>query len=335
VPSSKSAAHDRTTGHDETRDMDHGGRESHGRQSGDDRYRHGDRPMDRRDHRDDRSGRSVPSSKWDWDTTTSDRVARDGRSRGKARPRSRDRNDDKPNKRSRGDGHTGSRHGRDTRGSNPRTEKPERKPDGGDINTRLGDANESYEKLTLELGDDDDFFKLDGDEGDANDGTKANAKDPEKTAEDDPRRLEMRTKQLGFGYNTLGYARYLGLVPKNRRSKDKDKHPRSPERAQVCSKRSFDGQVKKWRRLLHAWDPPVEDDEEVVVIPGSEGVNPGLEKKESDGNRDGDGDVEVGEAILDFENVDRLQPAAFGTETNASKSIYDDWEGGDDDFGDV
>lgn len=25
---------------------------------------------------------------------------------------------------------------------------------------------------------------------------------------------------------------------------------------QSCSKRAFDGQVRKWRRMLHAWDPP-------------------------------------------------------------------------------
>ena len=29
---------------------------------------------------------------------------------------------------------------------------------------------------------------------------------------------------------------------------------------QICSKRSFDGQAKKWRRELHLWDP-VEDDD--------------------------------------------------------------------------
>ncbi len=36
-------------------------------------------------------------------------------------------------------------------------------------------------------------------------------------------------------------------------------HPRSPDRYQGCSKRSWDGQIKKWRKLLHQWDtiPPV------------------------------------------------------------------------------
>ena len=28
----------------------------------------------------------------------------------------------------------------------------------------------------------------------------------------------------------------------------------TPEPKQSCSKRAFDGQVKKWRRFLHTWD---------------------------------------------------------------------------------
>jgi hypothetical protein len=30
--------------------------------------------------------------------------------------------------------------------------------------------------------------------------------------------------------------------------------PWTPSKAHVCSKRSWDGQVSKWRRLLHAYD---------------------------------------------------------------------------------
>jgi histone RNA hairpin-binding protein len=30
----------------------------------------------------------------------------------------------------------------------------------------------------------------------------------------------------------------------------------------VCSKRSWDGQIRKWRRLLHEYDPPKGEDEE-------------------------------------------------------------------------
>lgn len=88
-----------------------------------------------------------------------------------------------------------------------------------------------------------------------------------KCQETDPHRIKMRQKQIDKGYNTLGYARYLELVPKARRGLDKNRHPRTPDPYQVCSKRSYDGQIRKWRRLLHEYDPPEEDDEEVVARP--------------------------------------------------------------------
>lgn len=33
-------------------------------------------------------------------------------------------------------------------------------------------------------------------------------------------------------------------------------HPKTPNKYQQCSKRSWDGQIRKWRRMLHAFDPP-------------------------------------------------------------------------------
>lgn len=70
--------------------------------------------------------------------------------------------------------------------------------------------------------------------------------------EKDEKRLAARQKQLDFGKNTLGYARYCEYVPRHARRRE---HPRTPDKFQVCSKRSWDGQVRKWRRLLHEWDP--------------------------------------------------------------------------------
>jgi hypothetical protein len=42
-------------------------------------------------------------------------------------------------------------------------------------------------------------------------------------------------------------------VPKHER---KSGHPLTPKISQKCSKRCWDGQVRKWRRDLHEWDPP-------------------------------------------------------------------------------
>jgi len=68
----------------------------------------------------------------------------------------------------------------------------------------------------------------------------------------DEQRLIQRQKQIDYGYRTVGYLRYRLLVPKESRKSD---HPRTPKKAQGCSKRSWDGQLKKWRRDLHLWDP--------------------------------------------------------------------------------
>eukprot|EP01125_Pyxidicula_operculata_P005098 TRINITY_DN1866_c0_g1_i1.p1 TRINITY_DN1866_c0_g1~~TRINITY_DN1866_c0_g1_i1.p1 ORF type:complete len:636 (-),score=218.51 TRINITY_DN1866_c0_g1_i1:2526-4433(-) len=68
----------------------------------------------------------------------------------------------------------------------------------------------------------------------------------------DDHRIAQRQKQIMYGYHTVGYLRYRLLVPKERRTAD---HPRTPKKEQGCSKRSWDGQLKKWRRDLHRWDP--------------------------------------------------------------------------------
>jgi len=68
----------------------------------------------------------------------------------------------------------------------------------------------------------------------------------------DEQRLLQRQKQIDYGYRTVGYLRYRLLVSKDKRKPD---HPRTPKKRQGCSKRSWDGQLKKWRRDLHLWDP--------------------------------------------------------------------------------
>lgn len=90
--------------------------------------------------------------------------------------------------------------------------------------------------------------------------------------ESDPVKLASRKKQIDFGKATKGYQRYLQEVPIHKRKKEL-KHPSTPDRFQMCSKRSFDGQVhtfdspdffshilqvRSWRRALHEWDPKEE-----------------------------------------------------------------------------
>jgi hypothetical protein len=72
--------------------------------------------------------------------------------------------------------------------------------------------------------------------------------------EDDEHKIQQRLKQIGFGKSTKGYESYVTLVGKHLRERDNEDHPVTPRANQKCSKRSWDGQLKKWRRQLHRWD---------------------------------------------------------------------------------
>ena len=69
-------------------------------------------------------------------------------------------------------------------------------------------------------------------------------------------RLAQRQKQLDLGYATAAYKLYVQRVSLEQRDERKreDGHPTTPRKEQSCSKRSWDGQVRKWRRQLHEWD---------------------------------------------------------------------------------
>lgn len=75
-------------------------------------------------------------------------------------------------------------------------------------------------------------------------------------------KLEQRTKQLDWGYQTSGYKTYSDLVPKFSRDPKKatTEHPRTPNKFDfTLSKRSWDGKLRIWRRLLHQYDDSTEN----------------------------------------------------------------------------
>lgn len=72
------------------------------------------------------------------------------------------------------------------------------------------------------------------------------------------RRFAQREKQLLVGKGTRGYRRFLRLIPKTQR---KTGDPQTPRVAEQCSKRAFDGRLKQWRILLHAFSPRESEDE--------------------------------------------------------------------------
>jgi len=75
--------------------------------------------------------------------------------------------------------------------------------------------------------------------------------------EQDRHRLAQRQKQIDYGKNTLAYDRYSSLISRQDRKKS---DPMTPEKRQVCSKRSWDAQVRAWRRALHQYDPNYKDE---------------------------------------------------------------------------
>eukprot|EP01062_Namystynia_karyoxenos_P044894 TRINITY_DN3319_c0_g1_i2.p1 TRINITY_DN3319_c0_g1~~TRINITY_DN3319_c0_g1_i2.p1 ORF type:complete len:685 (+),score=165.31 TRINITY_DN3319_c0_g1_i2:239-2293(+) len=73
-------------------------------------------------------------------------------------------------------------------------------------------------------------------------------------------RVSQRNKQIHLGKLTQGYQNYRAAVPINRRDPSNADHVTTPRSEQICSKRSWDSQVRTWRRALHGWDDVNSDD---------------------------------------------------------------------------
>eukprot|EP00741_Cyanophora_paradoxa_P023829 tig00021623_g23017.t1 len=144
--------------------------------------------------------------------------------------------------------------------------------------------------------------------------------------EEDPHRLRQRQKQIDYGKNTRGYDRYVQLVPKHRRRRG---DARTPDKYMKCSKRAWDGLIRKWRRELHKWDPPGEPSAPDLPEDGESG--------EESGGGEAEGAAAVplevagpGEATeFDDEELDRIisgahigAPAAASAALNSSMESF-------------
>eukprot|EP00992_Anisonema_acinus_P003437 TRINITY_DN13045_c0_g1_i1.p1 TRINITY_DN13045_c0_g1~~TRINITY_DN13045_c0_g1_i1.p1 ORF type:complete len:263 (+),score=9.43 TRINITY_DN13045_c0_g1_i1:60-848(+) len=75
----------------------------------------------------------------------------------------------------------------------------------------------------------------------------------ERQMETDSHRLAQRQKQIMYGENTPGYDNLMRALERDP-SLRRQALPVKPSLLQKCSKRSWDGQVRKWRRGLHMFD---------------------------------------------------------------------------------
>jgi hypothetical protein len=115
-----------------------------------------------------------------------------------------------------------------------------------------------------------------------------------KNLETDTEVLRKRQKRINFGKVTTEYQNYILELPRKQRQSF---HPKTPNKYRKCSRRKFDGQIKKWRKLLHVFG---EDPEQLADMKNSIETN---DASDNDNTDDFGGASNVGSGISGY-NID-------------------------------
>jgi hypothetical protein len=93
-----------------------------------------------------------------------------------------------------------------------------------------------------------------------------------KEVESDPHTLRQRTKEILKGKMSESYAEYIAKYPiKKQRRREQ---PTTPNKYRKCSRRCFDGQLRTWRRNLHQFDEPIQQDPAEIIDTNENDADP-------------------------------------------------------------